>query len=40
MNDTYAAFHEFFEIIKADSAELRDEVYRLRYRVYCLENNF
>lgn len=40
MNDTYAAFHEFFEIINADSAELREEVYRLRYRVYCVENNF
>lgn len=40
MNDTYAAFHEFFEVIKADSDELRKEVYRLRYRVYCLENKF
>ena len=40
MNDTCAAFHEFFELVKVDSYELREEVYRLRYRVYCLENNF
>ena len=37
MNDTYAAFHEFFELVEANSAELRQEVYHLRYRVLCVE---
>ncbi len=36
MNDIYVAFHKFFEIIEADSAELREVVYRLRYEIYCL----
>jgi N-acyl-L-homoserine lactone synthetase len=29
-----------FEIIPADTAVLRNEVYQLRYQVYCVENNF
>lgn len=37
MNDIYNAFHEFFEIIEADSVELRQEVYRLRYQVLCVD---
>lgn len=37
MNDIYNAFHEFFEIIEADSVELRQEVYRLRYHVLCVD---
>ena len=37
MNDTYAAFHEFFEIVEADSAELKQAVYQLRYKVFCEE---
>jgi N-acyl amino acid synthase of PEP-CTERM/exosortase system len=37
VNDTYAAFHEFFEIVEADSAELMQEVHKLRYKVFCVE---
>lgn len=31
------AFHEYFEIVAANTDALRTEVYRLRYQVYCLE---
>src|SRR5688500_9081421 len=37
MNDVVAAFHEYFEIIDADSPELLREVFRLRYHVLCRE---
>lgn len=40
MNEIYVAFHEYFEIVEVDSVALLEEVYRLRYRVYCLENKF
>lgn len=29
-----------FDVIKADSEELKDIAYRLRYEVYCKDNNF
>ena len=37
MNDVVAAFHEYFEIIDANSPELLREVFRLRYQVLCVE---
>ncbi len=37
MNDLVAAFHEYFEIISADSPDLMEEVFRLRYQVLCIE---
>src|SRR5688572_19271143 len=37
MNDIVAAFHEYFEVIPANSKELQHEVFRLRYQVLCLE---
>ncbi|SEO75563.1 PEP-CTERM/exosortase system-associated acyltransferase [Nitrosovibrio sp. Nv6] len=37
MNDIVAAFNEYFEVIEADSSGLLDEVFRLRYRVLCIE---
>jgi N-acyl amino acid synthase of PEP-CTERM/exosortase system len=37
MNDIVAAFNEYFEIIDADSPALLREVFRLRYRVLCVE---
>lgn len=40
MNEIYVAFHEYFEIVEVDSVALLEEVYRLRYRVYCIENKF
>lgn len=33
-------FNEFFEMVPAISDELKNEVYKLRYQVYCIENNF
>ena len=36
MSDISDAFHEYFEIVVADTLELKKEVYRLRYRVMCL----
>jgi N-acyl amino acid synthase of PEP-CTERM/exosortase system len=37
MNDIVAAFHEYFEIIDADTPELLREVFRVRYQVLCIE---
>jgi len=34
------AFNQYFEMIPADSEELKQEVYKLRYQVYCLERGF
>lgn len=31
------AFNEFFEMVPATTDALKDQVYRLRYQVYCLE---
>lgn len=31
------AFRRYFRVIAADTAELRDEVFRIRYAVYCEE---
>ena len=36
MSDIADAFHEYFEIVVADTLELKKEVYRLRYRIMCL----
>jgi N-acyl amino acid synthase of PEP-CTERM/exosortase system len=32
-------FNEFFEMVQASSDELKNEVYKLRYQVFCIENN-
>ena len=34
------AFNQYFEMIPANTDELRQEVYKLRYQVYCLEHKF
>jgi N-acyl amino acid synthase of PEP-CTERM/exosortase system len=34
------AYHRCFDIIEADSDALRERVFRLRYRVFCVENPF
>lgn len=39
MNEIYDAFHEFFELVDADTLALKNEAYRLRYRVFCEETN-
>jgi N-acyl amino acid synthase of PEP-CTERM/exosortase system len=33
-------YNEIFEAIPADTVALRDECFRLRYQVYCVENEF
>jgi N-acyl amino acid synthase of PEP-CTERM/exosortase system len=35
-----SSFDEYFQVVLADTAELRKEVYRLRYEVYCREFRF
>lgn len=33
-------FDEYFEVVLADTPELREQAHRLRYQVYCVENPF
>jgi len=33
-------FRDYFDVIPADSPELREEVFHLRYQVYCVETEF
>lgn len=40
MNAIIKAFNEYFSVVPARSLRLRDEVFRLRYQVYCLEKGF
>jgi len=40
MNDLYRNFHKFFEIVIADTSELLESVYRIRYQVLCVQNTF
>ncbi len=39
-SEVYRAFHDYFEVIPADTSELLDEVFALRYQVYCVEHPF
>lgn len=36
----YAAYHKTFEIVPAETEAQAEEVFRLRYQVYCRENGF
>lgn len=36
-HDLLAHFKHYFEIVRADTPELREEAFRLRYQVYCHE---
>lgn len=40
MSDLYKSFHQFFEIVIADTAELLENVYKIRYQVLCIQNTF
>jgi len=40
MNDSYKGFQSFFEIVIADTPELLEAVYRIRYQVLCVQNSF
>ena len=33
-------FNEYFDMVPAVSDELKNEVYKLRYQVYCIETEF
>ncbi|WP_340121684.1 PEP-CTERM/exosortase system-associated acyltransferase [Methylobacter svalbardensis] len=37
-NNIIDAFNEYFEMVPAISDELKHEVYKLRYQVFCIEN--
>jgi N-acyl amino acid synthase of PEP-CTERM/exosortase system len=38
--DFIDVFNTYFDMVPAENQALRDEVYRLRYQVYCLETGF
>lgn len=40
MGNMRKAFNEYFEIIPANTPDLREIAYKLRYQVYCLETRF
>lgn len=40
MNSLISAFNEYFEVMAADTPELQQQVFQLRYRVYCEEMRF
>ncbi|MGH8580647.1 MAG: PEP-CTERM/exosortase system-associated acyltransferase [Gammaproteobacteria bacterium] len=37
MNDLIRAFNQYFEVLAADTPELKNQVFRMRYQVYCEE---
>ena len=39
-NNITDVFNEYFEMVPAISDELKNAAYKLRYQVYCIENNF
>jgi N-acyl amino acid synthase of PEP-CTERM/exosortase system len=39
-NNIIDVFNEYFEMVPAVSDELKKEVYKLRYQVYCVEKGF
>ena len=34
------SYNRYFEVVRASTPELMEEVFRLRYQVYCIEHNF
>jgi N-acyl amino acid synthase of PEP-CTERM/exosortase system len=36
----FALYARWFDVVPADTPERLEEAYRLRYQVYCVENNF
>jgi len=40
MNNLYEAFHDHFEVVSANTPDLIETAYRLRYQVYCLERPY
>ena len=39
-NNIITPFNEYFEMVPAVTDELKNEVYKLRYQVYCVETGF
>jgi N-acyl amino acid synthase of PEP-CTERM/exosortase system len=39
-NNIIDHFNQYFEMVPATSDELKNEVYKLRYQVYCIEHEF
>ena len=39
-NNNVEIFNDYFEMVPATSDELKNEVYKLRYQVYCVETGF
>ncbi len=37
MNELYESFNRYFEIVIADTPQLREQVYKIRYQVLCVE---
>lgn len=40
MDNFSSVFHKYFEFVPAQTDTLKNEVFRLRYQVYCLETGF
>jgi len=40
MSNIVDTFYKYFELVPAISEQLKNEVYKLRYQVYCLETGF
>ncbi|HXC14875.1 MAG TPA: PEP-CTERM/exosortase system-associated acyltransferase [Stellaceae bacterium] len=40
MPDFVGSYDQYFTVLRADTRERRDDAYRLRYQVYCIENQF
>ena len=38
--DFLSCYREHFEVVRASTPSLLDQVYRLRYQVYCVENDY
>src|SRR5438067_13918716 len=38
--DFLSCYRENFEVVRASTPSLLDQVYRLRYQVYCVENDY
>ncbi len=37
MNNLYKVFHQYFEIVMADTPELLEKVFRIRYQLLCVD---
>jgi N-acyl amino acid synthase of PEP-CTERM/exosortase system len=38
--DLLSCYREHFEVVRAETPNLLDQAYRLRYQVYCIENSY